>query len=194
MPQRILSALFIASLAMPSTTRSQSPSASAASDTLGRFPQVTGESLAGKRFDLPREFEGDLNIVLVAFKRDQQRDVDSWMPFLKKLTRTGTNVRIYEIPTLGRGYRLMRPMIDGGMRRGIPDPSVRAATITLYLNKTPFRSALQIPTEDSIYVLLVDRDGAVHARAAGPFEAAAAAAFKQQFDSIPITTRGIGSP
>lgn len=193
MPRRILGALFIASLAMPSTTRSQSTPA-VASDSLGHFPQVTGENLAGKRFDLPREFEGDLAFVVVAFKRNQQHDVDSWMPFLKKLTRGRTDVRVYEIPTLGRGYRFMRPMIDGGMRRGIPDPAVRAATITLYIDKTPFRRALRLQSEDSIYVLLVDRDGGIHARASGPFDAAAAASLKQALDAIPITSRGIGTP
>ena len=60
------------------------------------------------------------------------------------------------------------------MRRGIPDPAVRAATITLYIDKAPFKRALRISDEDRIHVLLVDRDGRVHWRAEGPFDPAAA--------------------
>jgi hypothetical protein len=149
-----------------------------AADSLGRFPAVSGDNLNGKRFDLPRDFEGELNFVVIAFKRDQQRDVDGWMPFLKTLAKDRNDVRIYELPTLGRGYRFMRPIIDGGMRGGIPDTRVRATTITLYIDKAPFRRALELPDEDHIYVLAVDRDGRVHARAEGLFTPESGAAIR----------------
>ncbi len=149
-----------------------------AAGPLGRFPGVSGENLNGKRFDLPRDFEGALNLVVIAFQREQQRDVDGWMPFLKALAKDGGDVRIYELPTLGRRYRLMRPIIDGGMRGGIPDTSVRAITITLYIDKAPFRRALELAGENRIYVLAVDREGRVHARASGLFTPESGAAFK----------------
>lgn len=147
--------------------------------SLGRFPAESGENLNGKRFDLPRDFEGRLNLVVVAFQRQQQRDVDGWMPFLKTLAKDRDDLRIYELPTLGRRYRIMRPIIDGGMRGGIPDTKVRATTITLYIDKTPFRRALQLPDEDQIYVLAVDREGKVHARAAGLLTPESGAAFSR---------------
>jgi len=42
------------------------------------------------------------------------------------------------------------------------------ATITLYLEKPAFRRALQLPREDTIYALVVDRTGNVLWRAEGP--------------------------
>jgi hypothetical protein len=92
------------------------------------------------------------------------------MPFLKALGDRRGDLRIYELPTLGRRYRLMRSFIDGGMRRGIPDAAVRAATITLYIDKSPFRDSLRLPDEDRIYVLLVDKEGKVFWRGAGRFD------------------------
>ncbi|MDR3747630.1 MAG: hypothetical protein P4M04_05705 [Acidobacteriota bacterium] len=56
---------------------------------------------------------------------------------------------------------LTRWFIDSGMRRGIPDPNARARTITLYIDKKPFEQALQLPTEKTVYALLVDRSGKV---------------------------------
>lgn len=148
-------------------------------DTLGWFPRAVGSNLEGRTFALPFDLEGKRNVVVVAFKREQQADVDTWMPFLKQTAAAHPELRVYEVPTLARGYRLMQSFIDGGMRRGIPDTAVRAATITLYINKAPLKRALRITDEDRIYVLLVDRDGRVYWRAAGPFDPARAADLAQ---------------
>ena len=141
-------------------------------DTLGSFPRAVGSNLEGWKFTLPFDLEGKLNVVAIAFKREQQADVDSWMPFLAKTAASHPERRVYEIPTLGRLYRFMQSFIDGGMRRGIPDAQVRAATITLYIDKAPFKRALRITDEDRIHVLLVDRDGRVYWRAEGAYDPA----------------------
>ena len=137
------------------------------SDTTRVFPPMQGQNLEGRTVEMPRDFAGALNVVFVAFKREQQADVDSWGAALDALRKRHADLRVYELPTLGRRYRLMRPMIDGGMRRGIPDPTVRAATITLYIDKDPFKRALGITTEDRIEVLLVDRSGKIRWQRSG---------------------------
>jgi hypothetical protein len=153
-----------------------------ATDSLGRFPTVEGSNLEGEHFSLPSDFKGRLNVVLVAFRREQQADVDNWTPFLTTVGERRRDLRIYELPTLGRRYRLMRPFIDGGMRRGIPDAAVRAATITLYIDKAPFRESLRLPEEDRIYVLLVDQKGQVSWRAEGRFDARTGAELVRRLD------------
>ena len=70
---------------------------------------------------------------------------------------------------MGRRYKLIRPIIDGGMRSGIPDSAARAATITLYIDKQSLRDALGLGDEDRIYAVLVDRAGRVYWQAAGVF-------------------------
>jgi hypothetical protein len=145
-----------------------------------RFPAVTGRSLNGRTVALPGDFAGARNVVLIAFTRRQQADVDSWLPYLRTLAGRYADLRIYELPTLGRGLRLMRPFIDGGMRNGIPDSSVRAATITLYIDKSPFRAALGISDENRIHVVLVDRAGGVQWRAEGPYEPQAGAELERR--------------
>ena len=59
-----------------------------APDSTLRFPRVEGSNLEGRRFSLPSDFEGELNIAVVAFRRGQQDDVDTWVPFLKSITAT----------------------------------------------------------------------------------------------------------
>ena len=78
-------------------------------------------------------------------------------------------LRVYELPTLSGGLGIVRSFIDGGMRRGIPDSTVRAATVTLYIDKDPFKAALRIPDEDQIQLFLVERGGRIRWHAVGRY-------------------------
>ena len=157
-------------------------------DSVRQFPRVAGTNLEGRRFSLPADFEAEYNVVLVAFRREQQADVDSWLPFLREQKVAARGFRVYELPTLNRSYRLMRGFIDGGMARGIPEKATREATITLYIDKTPFKKALALTAEDRISTLIVARDGRVLWRADGRFMPAAGAGLAAALDSL--TTRG----
>jgi len=132
-----------------------------------RFPRVTGLNLSRRAFHLPEDFEGELNVAIVAFKQRHQLDVNTWLPAVRDLAARHEGLRYYELPTIHSMNPVARSFIDNGMRAGIPDLDARAATITLYLDKAEFRRALDLPTEDRIYVLLVDREGNVMWRAEG---------------------------
>jgi hypothetical protein len=134
-----------------------------------QFPTVTGSNLQRSKLTLPQDFQGELNLVLIAFQQWQQTQVDTWIPFARQLEETHPGVRYYELPTIQQLNVLVRTFINEGMRAGLPDPVVRERTITLYLDKDEFRQALQLPHEDHIYVLLLDRQGQVLWRAEGDF-------------------------
>ncbi|MGZ3715287.1 MAG: hypothetical protein ACXVA4_07710 [Ktedonobacterales bacterium] len=131
------------------------------------FPRVQGANLERRPFTLPDGFEGERNLVLIAFKREQQFDIDTWLPTARRLAQDHPDVRYYELPTISRNIPFARWWLDGAMRAGVPGSAARAATITLYLDKEAFLAALQLPSEDTIYALLVDRAGNVLWRAEG---------------------------
>jgi len=134
-----------------------------------QFPDVTGSNLQRQKLKLPQDFQGELTLVLIAFQQWQQTQVDTWIPFAQQLEETHSGVRYYELPTIQRLNALARTFVNEGMRAGIPDPVARERTITLYVDKNVFRQALQLPREDDIYVLLLDRLGVVLWRAEGAF-------------------------
>ena len=136
---------------------------------MSEFPQVAGSSLEGRRFQLPQDFEGKLNLAIVAFQRWHQDLVDTWVPLARRLRSAYPDFRYYELPTIWRMNPLFRWSIDAGMRAGIADRNARAATITLYLDKEPFRQALEIADEETIHLFLVDSAGRVWWRGAGRF-------------------------
>ena len=137
-----------------------------------KFPNVKATSLANKAYQLPRDLEGELNLVIVAFKQWQQDWVDTWIPALQGLAYQHKNLRVYEMPTMSRFNGLYRFMIDNGMRAGIPDKAVRAATLCAYIDIPPFAQALQLPGYDSIYLFLLDRSGEILWRGQGRYDQA----------------------
>ena len=134
-----------------------------------RFPTVSGSNLQRTKLTLPHDFQGERNLVLIAFQQWQQTQVDTWIPFARQLEETYRAVRYYELPTIQRLNTLARTFINEGMRAGIPDLVARERTITLYVDKKAFREALQLPSEEDIYVLLLDRQGWVLWRGEGAF-------------------------
>ena len=133
-----------------------------------RFPTVEGSSLSGVRHRLPGSLAHDLNLLLVAFRQWQQKDVDTWVPVADELASTVEGFGAYEIPVISRAYKPFSGFIDGGMRSGIPDTGVRDATITLYIDRAPFMEALGIRRPDAIAPMLVTPGGAVLWQTRGP--------------------------
>jgi hypothetical protein len=175
---------FLLSLSVMMPPQAAVPPATRATDTIPVFPAVSGNSLMKRKFSLPADFEGELNVVLIAFKRNQQDDVDTWTPHLRALAANHPGLKVYELPVLPRSITIMRGFIDGGMRSGIPDTAVRATTITLYINKTPFKKSLDIRSEEHIEVVLVDRKGVIHWRAQGLFDEAALTTLEQALATV----------
>jgi hypothetical protein len=160
-------------------SNSQSPAPSPSDKVAARFPIVRADNLEKREFNLPAGFEGDRNLVLVAFEREQQKDVDTWLREMKRFEESDTGFRYYELPTIQRPNAFMRWFIDNGMRHGIPDRAARQRTITLYIEKKPFCDALRIADQKKIYALLVDREGKILWRSEGLFDEAKGASLRQ---------------
>lgn len=133
------------------------------------FPTVTGKNLNSEEFTLPVDFTGRVNIVLVAYQREQQSEIDTWLTLARELeAEFPETVRYWELPTISSGYRWMSFIIDSGMRSGIPDSTARERTITLYIDRGLFLEALEIPDMETVDVFLLDDAGYVRWRARGP--------------------------
>lgn len=132
-----------------------------------RFPEIEGTSLSLVEHHLPGTLEGRVNLLLVAFRPWQQRDVDTWVPAAAALADEYEGFRAYELPVISKVYRPVSGFIDGGMRSGIADPDVRDSTITIYLGRKRFLQALNIDSVGEIVPMLVRPDGEILWRSKG---------------------------
>jgi len=138
------------------------------------FPVVSGFNLNRQEFEFPRDFGAELNLVIVPFQQWQQNTVNTWVPYVQDLEDEFPNFIYYELPTIYEMPVLSRTFLNEGMRAGIPDETARQRTITLYLDKSKFKSALGIASEEDIYLFLVDRDGEILWQTTGSHTAAKA--------------------
>ena len=149
-----------------------------------QLPTVKGSNLLRQKMIFPNDFAGDINLVFIAFLRRHQDLIDEWVPFVEELAKEHPELHYYEFPTLPRRGPIYRTFLNEGMRAGIPNEATRARTITLYLNKSAFRKALDIGDEHNMWVYLFDKSGKVLWRTAGRFSSEKAAALNDAAVSL----------
>ena len=111
-------------------------------------------------------------------------EVDSWSALAEEMEKKYEDLVYYELPTLQNGGSFYKIFLNEGMRAGIPNPKTRERTITLYLDKSDFRAALDMTDEEHIYVLVVDRQGKEFFRARGPYSREGEAALRQALSGL----------
>jgi len=139
-----------------------------------KFPDLDARNLEGLDVRLPDGFDGERNVVIIAFRRQHQSLVDSWVPWLEEQASADVDLRFYEVPTIGRIWAPVRPFIDGGMAASIREPVVLRRTLTVYGDVDRLAGPLDIHDRSTITVVLVDGAGVVQWRGAGGFDTATA--------------------
>ena len=132
-----------------------------------RLPKVQGRNLARQEMVFPDDFAGELNLVFIAFLRRHQDDIDEWVPFVEQLAHDFPGLHYYEFPTLPSKGFIYRTFLNEGMRAGIPNEATRKRTITLYLEKSAFKKALEINSEQNMWVYVFKKSGEVLWRTEG---------------------------
>jgi hypothetical protein len=144
-----------------------------------KLPRVKGSNLQRQKMVFPDDFTGEINLVFIAFLRRHQDVIDGWVPFVAQLAQEYPQLQYYEFPTLPSNGPIYRMFLNEGMRAGIPNQATRARTITLYLDKTAFRRALDIDGEQKMWIYLFDKSGNVLWRINGHFSEEKGAALQK---------------
>lgn len=137
-----------------------------------RFPIVEARDLEGRRYRVPDDLPKGRRLVVVPFRREQQIVVEGWKAAVDELADTYPDLTVWEMPALSKGYTLVRPYIDGGMRAGIPDLDVRRHTITAYTDLGALTRLLGIDGRDTVHVFLLDTHGRIVWRDSGEVDEA----------------------
>lgn len=132
------------------------------------FPALTTYSLDKTKLNLPSDFAGQLNLLLISFQPEQQTQIDTWMPVAQAIQHTNFNFRWYRMPVSSTENFIFRWWENSSMRSDETDPETWPWIAPLYVDKDSFRHSLDIPSEHQVIALLVNKQGHVLWRAAGP--------------------------
>lgn len=149
------------------------------------FPELKGSNLEGDEFVFPQDFDKELNLVVIAFKRKQQPNINTWIEAYKDLDSSGMTERVafYELPIIKQMNMFIRFNINNGMRYGIDSKEQRSRTVTFYLDKASFKKRFAISTEDMIVPMLVSQSGKILWRETGAVSGEKLAALKKVIDA-----------
>jgi hypothetical protein len=141
-------------------------------DIVGRrFPSAAGRALSGEMVRFPEDLVGAPALLLCAYRRGAQDDVDLWAAFAE---RRLPGLVVYELPIISsRVWRPFQGWIDGGMRGGVP-PGLWAHVVTLYEDGVRARSFIGDGGGPRAQVVLLDAAGVVAFTDAGGFREDAA--------------------
>jgi hypothetical protein len=134
------------------------------------LPALRGELLTGRAAELPSLTHGKVALVAFGFTRGSSRDVESWAARFKAAYGADTSYTWLEVPLIGGGMaRMMKPLIQGGMRGGTPEAD-RVHVMTVWGVAHEWKSWLAYDAPNSGYIVLLDREGRVRWRGAGPLD------------------------
>ena len=150
-----------------------------------QFPAVTGTNLRGTSYDLPQEFAGDYNFVVISFDEEQTVRAEGWLPLARELAEQDPDFAYYSLPTLKAMTPLIRGIITGGMNVVIPDEHLREITIMLFLDDLDaFVDGLSITDKSGLQVLLLNAAGEVVWRSNGDYSETAGNALRAAVDGL----------
>lgn len=157
--------LLIAALACCLLPLSAQPTKQASQPT---FPSITSYNLDKDKVTLPGEAEGQIDLLLLSFKPEQQGDIASWLPAAQALQHLNFQFRYYELPIAEKENFIFRWWESSSMRSDRTDPESWHWIVPVWLDRKKFFHDLAIPNDKQIIVLLIDREGKILWRSSGP--------------------------
>ena len=136
------------------------------------IPRLHARDLNGNNWVIPHNLPAEKTLLLFAFKREQQNSIDSWIDGLG-LRAPESKIAWIEIPLLQKSWKLLRSWIDQRMKRGITDYDLRGHVWTIYTNRDSFLKDIGLTSANSIYALVVRKDGTVLSSAFGEYASSA---------------------
>ena len=147
-----------------------------------RLPSVKGNSLDGSTVRLPEDLRGAPALLLVAYRRGTQEDVDRWLGWA---STNAPGLKCLEVPAISSlVWRPLASWIDGGMRRGVPQAQW-SSVVTLYDDAPVLREFLGDFGGYNTHAVLLDDAGQVAWFHAGGFSEGAAKDLAEALASLP---------
>jgi hypothetical protein len=138
------------------------------------LPNIKATDLNKKAVNWPAGLPSDRTVLIIAFTRGQQSQVDGWVSGLKLKSPGGP--AWFEVPLINNPGSIARYFIDNGMRSGIPGTVARSHVVTVYGKKAMLMKQMGLVGEKTVHVLVVDRKGNILESVSGAYSEAGAAA------------------
>ena len=156
MIRSIITAVFL-SIIIIQQTAAQNPDKLKSGDL---FPEIKGELLSSKMVTLPDHCKGKVSVLIIAFKRGTQAQVDTWTKPLMKEFSIRNDFRFIEVPMISNFYSWLSHYIDNGMRGGIAKP-MHKNVMTYYGPLDSYYDYFDVQDKKLCYLFLLDKESRI---------------------------------
>ena len=123
-----------------------------------RLPSISGHTLSRRKVRFPESLAGFPSVLLVAYRRGTQEDLDRWIEFI---SASAPHLVWYEVPTIPNLiWRPLAGWIDSGMRGGVPQEKW-SKVVTIYEDATKLRDFIGDNGNDLTHLVVLDSEGVV---------------------------------
>ena len=130
--------------------------------TPARVPSQQAADLNGRTLNVPADLGTKPALWLIAFEREQQREVDRLFALVAPLQKADPALQVWEIPVIEDPGSVVRFFIDNGMKNGIPSTTTRGRVVTLYVaSRTAWLRTTGLPSAKESIAAVVAPDGRI---------------------------------
>ena len=148
------------------------------SNFLGRMPTLTAKRLDQQLVVLPHQLPAERTLAIVAFQLGQRGEVDSWIKGLN--LETDPTIPWFKMPVFNDpGNESARTDIENRMLARHPAGKDPSRLIPVFTDRQAFIRAAGLTGTEHAWVLVLDRQGQVLARAEGAFDENKAQALRE---------------
>ena len=148
------------------------------SSFMGRLPSLTAKRLDQQRVVLPGGLQSDRTLALVGFDRSHRPEIQSWIRGLR--LDKDSSIAWFKMPVLNDpGSEQARQGIENILLARYPADTDRSRLVPVFTNRDAFLRAAGLSDSDHAWVLVLNRDGKVLARAQGEFDQDKAEALRE---------------
>jgi hypothetical protein len=153
------------------------------SNFLGQLPKLSVKRLDQQRVVLPQELPAPRTLALVAFRSSQREEIRSWVQGLR--LDQDDSIAWFKMPVLkDPGSESARNDIEGVLLARHPGEMDRARLVPVFTDRDAFIRATGLPGDEHAWVLVLDREGKVLARAEGRFDQDKAQALRETLMAV----------
>ena len=151
--------------------------------TTTRFPQIQGETFAGRKVQLPDDVRGKVAVLIFGFTKASSKATGAWAKKISAEFGSRKDFELYQLPVLEDVPRLIRAMVISGIKKGVPE-NERDHFVLILQGEAGLKKAVNYTAPDDAYLVILNREGKVVQQMHEPVQDFDYPRIRQQLESL----------